>query len=286
MKISMKNPFHRYGILSAFVLALASAALVVNANTQPAGVVLLANGQASAQQASDAARTLSRRSDIYVGDRITTGNESQLQMRMKDGAMIALGANAEFEVKAYSQAAKGDKKDEAVLSLVKGGLRTISGQIAKSTYSMNTPTATLGIRGTVFDVYVRDGGSSIVILRNGQVVVNGLAGGTEVLTQPGLGTVINAGGAPTKPATPPADVLDYLRGILPNIPDSATWETTDNGARIDAGGDVINIINDLPPEIQGDGAAPGTPTGGSSDSGSACGPNDLQCHCQQNPYQC
>ena len=76
MKISMKNPFHRYGILSAFVLALASAALVVNANTQPAGVVLLANGQASAQQASDAARTLSRRSDIYVGDRITTGNES------------------------------------------------------------------------------------------------------------------------------------------------------------------------------------------------------------------
>lgn len=41
---------------------------------------------------------------------------------MKDGAMVALGANAEFVVQAYGEAAKGDKKDEAVLSLVKGGL--------------------------------------------------------------------------------------------------------------------------------------------------------------------
>lgn len=89
---------------------------------------------------------------------------------------------------------------------------------------MSTPTATLGIRGTVFDVFVRNGGSTVVILRNGQVVVNGLAGGTEVLTQPGLASVINTGSAPSKPTTPPADVLDYLRGILPSIPDNVTWE--------------------------------------------------------------
>lgn len=281
MKHSAKHRITRYGILAALIMGLATAVLTTQANTQPAGVVLLANGEAKAQQNSDAARALSRRSDIYVGDRITTGGSSQLQMRMKDGAMIALGANAEFVVKAYSQAAKGDKKDEAVLSLVKGGLRTISGQIAKSTYSMSTPTATLGIRGTVFDVYVRDGGSTIVILRNGQVVVNGLAGGTEVLTQPGLASLINPGAAPTKPATPPADVLDYLRGILPSIPDNATWESTDNGARVDAGTDIINIINDQPPEVQGDGSAPGAPSGGS-----ACGPNDTQCFCRQNHYQC
>lgn len=280
MNISMKQRITRYGILSTLVVGLVAAVLSVQATTQSAGVVLLANGEAKAQQNNDAARALNRRSDIYVGDRITTGNESQLQMRMKDGAMVALGANAEFVVQAYGEAAKGDKKDEAVLSLVKGGLRTISGQIAKSSYSMSTPTATLGIRGTVFDVYVRDDGSTVVILRNGQVVVNGLAGGTEVLTQPGLASSINTGGAPSKPSTPPADVLDYLRGILPSIPDNTTWESTDNGARVDAGTDIINIINDLPPEIQGDGAVPGTPTGGAAcEYGSAC-------YCQQNPYQC
>ncbi len=283
MKNTAKHLVTRYSILAALLMGLATEVLTTQANTQPAGVVLLANGEAKAQQNSDAARTLSRRSDIYVGDRVTTGGESQLQMRMKDGAMIALGANAEFVVKAYSQATKGDEKDEAVLSLVKGGLRTISGQIAKSSYSMSTPTATLGIRGTVFDVYVRDGGNTVVILRNGQVVVNGLAGGTEVLTQPGLASSINTGGAPSKPATPPADVLDYLRGILPSIPDNATWESTDNGARVDAGTDIINIINDHPPEVQGDGSTPGgTPAGGSA----ACGSEDFMCQCQTSPYSC
>lgn len=281
MNMSMKQRVTRYGILTTLIVGLVAAVLSVQATTQSAGVVLLANGEAKAQQNNDAARSLSRRSDIYVGDRITTGNESQLQMRMKDGAMVALGANAEFVVQAYGEAAKGDKKDEAVLSLVKGGLRTISGQIAKSSYSMSTPTATLGIRGTVFDVFVRDGGSTVVILRNGQVVVNGLAGGTEVLTQPGLASTINTGSAPSKPATPPADVLDYLRGILPSIPDNTTWESTDSGARVDAGTDIINIINDLPPETQGDGSVPGAPAGGEN----ACVPGTT-CYCLQNPYKC
>ena len=280
-KNTAKHLITRYGILATLVMGLATAVLTTQANTQPAGVVLLANGEAKAQQNTEATRTLSRRSDIYVGDRITTGNESQVQLRMKDGAMVALGANAEFVIKAYSEASKGDKKDEAVLSLVKGGLRTISGQIAKSSYAMNTPTATLGIRGTVFDVYVRDNGSTVVILRNGQVVVNGLAGGIEALTQPGLASSINVGSAPTKPAPPPADVLDYLRGILPSIPDNVTWESSDNGATVTAGEDIINIINDLPPEIQGDGSAPGEPAGGAA----ACEPGST-CYCQQSPYMC
>jgi hypothetical protein len=54
---------------------------------------------------------------------------------------------------------------------------------------METPTATLGIRGTVFDVYRAQWlmAATVVILRNGQVVVNGYGWrhGT-VLTQPGL----------------------------------------------------------------------------------------------------
>ena len=116
MNMTMKQRVTRYSILATLLVGLATAVFSTQATTQSAGVVLLANGEAKAQQNTDAARALSRRSDIYVGDRITTGNESQLQLRMKDGAMVALGANAEFVVQAYGEAAKGDKKDEAVLS--------------------------------------------------------------------------------------------------------------------------------------------------------------------------
>lgn len=252
------------------------------AAANPAGVVLLVAGQANAQVSGEPARTLSRRADVYVGDRITTGNESQLQLRMKDGAVIALGANAEFIVKAYSDDATGDKKDQAVLSLVKGGLRTISGEIDKSAYTLQTPTATLGIRGTVFDVYVRDNGSTVVILRDGKVVVTGEAGGQQLLTIAGLASIVDPGQAPSEPGPPPQDVLDYLRGILPDLPDNVTWQSDGNGGfSFIVGEDVINIINDRPPAVPGDGNVPGESFGGST-----CAPNDFSCQCRQNPYGC
>lgn len=272
---------NRYSVLF-IALLLGLVPLVSQAASRPAGVVLLVSGQASAQVAGEPSRTLSRRAEIYVGDRINTATDSQLQLRMKDGAMIALGANAEFTVKAYSDDATGDKKDEAVLSLVKGGLRTISGQIDKSAYSMETPTATLGIRGTVFDVYVRADGTTIVILRDGIVLVNGRAGGQKKLTKHGLATIIEPGKAPTEPATPPQDVLDYLRGILGDLPDDVTWQNDgEGGALFKSGEDVINIINDYPPGIRGDGEVPGVPVGGA-----ACSPNDFSCLCRMNPRSC
>lgn len=278
------NRLNRYSILVvAMLLGLLPLAATAATNTA-AGLVLLVGGQATAQASGQPERTLSRRGEVFVGDRITTANDSQLQLRMKDGAIIALGANAEFVVKAYSDDAAGDKKDQAVLSLVKGGLRTISGQIDKSTYSMETPTATLGIRGTVFDVFVRTDGTTIVILRDGQVMVTGAAGGTQLLTQKGLASIIKPGQAPSQPETPPQDVLDYLRGILPDLPDDVTWENDGNGGiTVRAGEDIINIINEHPPETRGDGGVPGTPAGGQP---AGCSPQDFECSCRVNPKQC
>lgn len=278
---------NRYSILLA-ALFLSMLAIVSQAGNGAAGVVLLVSGQANAQVSGEPLRSLSRRSEVYVGDRITTQDASQLQVRMKDGAVIALGANAEFIVKAYSDDAAGDKKDQATLSLVKGGLRTISGQIDKSAYTLNTPTATLGIRGTVFDVYVRPDGTTIVILRDGVVVVTGAGGAQQILTKAGLASIIAPGRAPSEPELPPQDVLDYLRGIMPDLPDDVTWQSDgDGGVIITAGEDVINIINDHPPGIVGDGGVPGIPAGGvPAASEPGCDPQDFNCNCRLNPYGC
>lgn len=262
--------------MTVLMFALLLLTHVARAATPEAGVVLAAMGTATAQSTDQQTRPLTRRSAVNVGDRITTGNESQVQVRMKDGAVIALGPNAEFVVKAYSQKEAGDKKDEAVLSLVQGGLRTISGHIDKSTYKLETPTATLGIRGTVFDVYVAKDGTTTVILREGGVDVSG-AGVKRKLDVAGLATIVKRGAAPTEPATPPQDVLDYLRGILPNLPDNVTWHSDGNGGAIfDLGDDIIHIINDLPPDIQGDGSVPEA----------ACAPNDWRCSCRFNGNNC
>jgi hypothetical protein len=110
MKMTMKQRVTRYSILVSPLLRGLygdSPCSAQQATTQSRRRrVLLVSGQANAtaHQNTDAARALSRRADIYVGDRITTGNDSQLQLRMKDGAMVALGANAEFVVQAYGDA--------------------------------------------------------------------------------------------------------------------------------------------------------------------------------------
>lgn len=227
----------------------------VLAAAAPAGQVLMVAGQAIAKGADGQTRTLERRSTIYVGDTLTTGDKSQAQIRMKDNAMIALGANAEFVVKTYSYKGEGDAKDGAVLTLVKGGLRTISGQIEKSTYKMQTPVATLGIRGTEFDVYVDPtDGTTTVILHDGQVDVTG-DGKLVQLIAPGLATIVKKGQAPTTPAVPPQEILDYLREMLGFVPDDVTWHQDEDGNTVfDIGDDiVINIVNDQPPTINGDG---------------------------------
>ncbi|HQQ62211.1 MAG TPA: FecR family protein [Pseudomonadales bacterium] len=265
----------QFTAISAAVAGLLALVQLAYAATQEAGIVLSAMGTANAQGADQQTRTLARRSGVFVGDRITTGNESQLQVRMKDGAVIALGPNAEFAVKAYSQKASGDKKDEAVLSLVQGGLRTISGHIDKSTYKLETPTATLGIRGTIFDVYVAKDGTTTVVLREGGVDVTG-SNVKRKLDVAGLAVIVKRGGVPSEPSTPPQDVLDYLRGIVPDLPDNVTWHSDGNGGAVfDLGGDIINIINSPPPGIQGDGEVP-----------SACAPNDYYCSCRMDPYGC
>ncbi len=57
------------------------------------------------------------------------------------------------------------------ITLAKGAFRFITGASDKAAYEIKTPTATMGVRGTVFDVFVADNGESIVLLHEGSVEV-------------------------------------------------------------------------------------------------------------------
>lgn len=190
------------------------------------GKVLMAVGQVTAQSGSDN-RALERRSDIFVGDTLTTGKESQVQLRMSDGALITLGADAVFNVKSYRFNEPG-QKDEAVLSLVKGGLRTITGHMEKSGYRMETPAATLGIRGTIYDIHIAPDGTVTVILREGGVDVTGQTGKQLKLDLAGLAAIIKPGSDPKNGEIPP-EVLEYLQSILPIPLGAGNWDSDPEG---------------------------------------------------------
>ena len=90
---------------------------------------------------------------LQAGDVIKTADESEAHANMADGAYLAIRANSTIKITAY--AANGNSRDKSWIDLVTGSLRTVTGWIAKTRpqgYRINTPTATIGVRGTDHEV--------------------------------------------------------------------------------------------------------------------------------------
>lgn len=101
-------------------------------------------------------RALARGSEIEAGETIDT-RQGRAQLRFADGAYMSLQPDTQIKLDEYRYAGKpeGDQDDNIVMSLVKGGMRTITGLIGRvnrKNYKLVTPTATIGIRGTEYTV--------------------------------------------------------------------------------------------------------------------------------------
>jgi hypothetical protein len=92
--------------------------------------------------------------NLYEGDTVATGSNSNVQIRMVDEALIWLRPNTEFKIITYRSTQHGHPKNEAALRLLAGSMRSVTGVIGRANlgdYKLSTPSATIGIRGTEFD---------------------------------------------------------------------------------------------------------------------------------------
>lgn len=113
------------------------------------GRVIYVSGEVYAQQ-NGKTRPLRRGSPIHEGDTVVTRPASRSQIRMTDGALFALRPDTRmnFENYRYNQQ---NRTGSSILSLIKGGFRTITGLIgrfSKKHYRVRTTVATIGVRGT------------------------------------------------------------------------------------------------------------------------------------------
>ncbi|AOT08597.1 FecR family protein [Pseudoalteromonas luteoviolacea] len=119
---------------------------------EQAGKTIMSRGEVIAtDSSSEANRALKRRSPIYDVDVVNTGESSQAQLRMQDGAIIALKAQTQLKIEEYKLgSAEGGS---VVMELISGGLRTITGEIKgdKGNYKLKTPVGSIGIRGTHYE---------------------------------------------------------------------------------------------------------------------------------------
>jgi len=139
-------------VLIALVLTMPALA----AHAAPAGEVEFAKGVGVAQAASKGPRALSQGVPIEAGDTVTLGSNSFAVVKMSDGTRMTLRPNTAIRFEDYVYRQPG-KPDSMVTNLLKGGVRMVTGLIAKGSpqaAKLTTATATVGIRGTDFDARI------------------------------------------------------------------------------------------------------------------------------------
>ncbi|OUS37595.1 hypothetical protein A9R00_10990 [Oleispira antarctica] len=122
-----------------------------------AGRVIMARGDVHAISDNGESRKLKRRDSIFSHEIIKTGSASRIQIRFIDNALLALKENSELNIKAYVYNEANEKDNQVLMELVTGGFRTLTGKIGKGNkeaYKVDTPVASIGIRGTLYDVQI------------------------------------------------------------------------------------------------------------------------------------
>lgn len=143
-----------------------------------AGRVIMVRGDATATSATGETRELGRRDQVYASDTITTGDNSRIQIRFIDKGLMALRANSRLSIKTYRQPDAGENEGEVLMELVEGGFRTLTGTIGKgnkAAYKVNTPVASIGIRGTLYSVLLQKGQLLAGVWKGG-IQLNGAQG--------------------------------------------------------------------------------------------------------------
>ena len=167
--------------------------------------------------------------DVFLGDEISSQDESRMQLMLLDETVFTIGPNTEMTVDEFVyDPATG--AGQVTASLAKGVFRFMTGKVAQAAPEdmvVRLPVGTIGIRGTIgvggtigAALYDSELGRALVVLlgpgldnnadaRAGRLAVSA-QGVTVELTRPRFGTIIEAG-------QPPSDAFELSDEQLASI---------------------------------------------------------------------
>ncbi|WP_314947634.1 FecR family protein [Bradyrhizobium cosmicum] len=158
---------------SASVLAVPAQAQVnkgglEDVTSKPIGKVVAATGSVSIEHASavlvqanlgDPAAQAKAGDVVYLRDVVRTGADSRVSINFSDGSSFNLSSNARMTLDEYVYEPDG-KSNATFFNLARGTATFVAGQVAKTgDMKVDTPVATLGIRGTTPHIEILDDGA-------------------------------------------------------------------------------------------------------------------------------
>ena len=173
---------------------------------------------------------------LYASDRVSTTPGGSAVLAFRDDTRITLNSGTQLALAQYSYDAEKPERGNMLFQLLSGGLRVATGLIGKAAprqVKFQTSTATIGIRGTVFDLScgkadapedppaedlsgIECSQSLFATTRAGEIVLAG-ADGRELSVGVGQsGLVPGAGGAARALTTTPA----YFNNLATPVPET------------------------------------------------------------------
>jgi hypothetical protein len=149
-------------LLPSFCLALRaalaaglSAASLAHAWGGPAAQIESASGEVRLISPDGTARAPKLGAIVFTGETVVTGRDARAVLRFTDGGHFRLQPETRLRIDNYRYSGRVDGEERSYISLLKGGLRAISGAIGrygKRNFRLITPAATIGVRGTEYAI--------------------------------------------------------------------------------------------------------------------------------------
>jgi hypothetical protein len=123
---------------------------------------------------------------------LETLQQSGMLVRFTDGSKLTLGADSKVLVDDFVYD-PSDPASKALISLPAGKLRYVTGSMPKGQTTIDTPTATMVLRGTNVAVYSEDD-RTLLYVEEGSVSVFSKQTGQKTVVQEGQSVLIGADG--------------------------------------------------------------------------------------------
>ena len=139
-----------------------------------------------------AGQVVSPGESVFRNETIATAAASSARLTFLDQTNLSIGPSSRVVLNRFVY----DSSAQALsVNLARGAFRFSSGALDKRAYRIETPVATIGVRGTVLDISSQQG-RTVVTLANGQAQACTRSGSQcAQLLQPGDSVVIDSAGA-------------------------------------------------------------------------------------------
>jgi hypothetical protein len=215
-----KNLFKTSILLVFMTIGAVGTVYAETADLMQAGVAAAVKGEVKATTPPDtAARALKSGDKVFMGDKIETGADGQLQIMLMDQTVFTLGASGAITVDEFIYDPSNDD-GKVKASVMKGIFRVVSGRVAHKkpeNMSVDLPAGSIGFRGTNVAGII-DGQKTTVVLLGpvgvGRIYVTNMVNGEVVavdIDEAGYATIVDG------PDSAPVPVFQVSEADLARI---------------------------------------------------------------------